>query len=174
MKDSQEKLLFLDIDGVLNDTGFNVDWCHRFKRGVPMGFNPRSMEALNQVIEATQCELVLSSSWRLDIPDNITLEGFDFLLKTHGCRKGVVGVTPISLRKTPPPTPTPSNYNSRTFEIQEYLDTHKHARYAVVDDDFIDIPNFVQTNPDVGLTFTDAAMLITILNSKEQQTDEIF
>lgn len=46
-----QKFLFLDFDGVLN--------------GPTNGIEVDKVELLNQIVEATQCTVVISSSWRI-------------------------------------------------------------------------------------------------------------
>lgn len=52
-----KKVLFLDIDGVLNAHFFDVD-------AQSSHIKPKCVERLNRVLKATRCALVISSAWR--------------------------------------------------------------------------------------------------------------
>lgn len=59
------KILFLDIDGVLN----TKYWYSQMDRNAPKdqygyGFDPTSVANLAQIIEKTGAEIVISSSWK--------------------------------------------------------------------------------------------------------------
>lgn len=72
------KLIFLDIDGVLN-THDDV-----FKTGIN-SINRELMGRLNRIVAATGAELVISSAWRYMILNGaMELDGFRYLLNTHG------------------------------------------------------------------------------------------
>jgi hypothetical protein len=77
------KLLFLDIDGVLNareelDPDVNCGTFHRDK-----------VDRLNRVLRKTGAKIVVSSAWRYLINRaEMTIEGFDWLLRSHGVIAG--------------------------------------------------------------------------------------
>ena len=69
------KIIFLDIDGVLNQTG----------NAASLPFDPNCVMYLNHVIKETGAHIVISSAWRYQILEgHMTLKGFEFLMKTHG------------------------------------------------------------------------------------------
>ena len=53
------RLLFLDVDGVLN----NLDVLSRCRDSDPIGEN--HLNLLKSIVDATDCKIVLSSTWRL-------------------------------------------------------------------------------------------------------------
>ena len=53
------KILFLDVDGVLN----SKETLHKSTRGV-IGVDPYLSILVDRIVQATGCEVVLSSSWR--------------------------------------------------------------------------------------------------------------
>ena len=60
------KVLFLDHDGVIC---LSTEWGSRFNNGDGLDslfdrFNPKAIKVLNQIIEETDCEIVVSSDWR--------------------------------------------------------------------------------------------------------------
>ena len=78
------KVLFLDIDGVLN-SAFVLDEQRRgdaIDRGM--------VERINQIVDATGCKIVISSTWRILHP----LGQLTTLLRQHGMRDVVIDKTP--------------------------------------------------------------------------------
>lgn len=62
------RLLFLDIDGVLNwDTYVAKDWPEPIEDEWygPHVIDPECVAVLNEVVAATDCRLVLTSTWRI-------------------------------------------------------------------------------------------------------------
>lgn len=58
------KIIFLDIDGVLNcENGFNQGLC-AYNDDFGMDFYPPSADLINNLIEETGAKVVISSSWR--------------------------------------------------------------------------------------------------------------
>jgi hypothetical protein len=74
-----KKILFLDIDGVLNRYAY---------LGAPSTINmiePELAGRLNKILLFTNADLVISSTWRyLMINGHYSLHGFAHMLKTHG------------------------------------------------------------------------------------------
>ena len=65
------KIIFLDIDGVLNcETAFKkgfckyVDWVDKEKKDYHMSFYPPAKDLLNKLINETDAKIVISSTWR--------------------------------------------------------------------------------------------------------------
>lgn len=72
-----DRLIFLDIDGVLNN---HV----ALKNGIN-SLDRQNVEQLNILIRATGAHLVISSAWRYMILGGaMTLDGFRYMLMTHG------------------------------------------------------------------------------------------
>jgi len=142
------KLLFLDIDGVLNST-------HDIQRGVQL--DPSKVLLVEGACLATGARIVISSNWRF-LHD---VEELKWLLKVAGLRRSrVVGVTPGSTE-------------SRGREVLSYLQevwgrgSWSDYRYVILDDDsdFLpeQIPRLVRTNKKYGLTVSDANRAIELL-----------
>jgi len=135
------KVLFLDVDGVLNT--FNNISIYALSN--PLVSN------LDKVVKETGCEIVLSSTWRK----------FEDHLFTLNRKLGYYGITIFSH--------TNQLGGKRGEEIQEWLDHHPEVmQYAIVDDDsdMLDhqLPNFFQTDPHYGLTETIKYRIIHHLN----------
>jgi hypothetical protein len=151
------KVLFLDIDGVLNAHEFN-------EKAQSTTMRRDCVDQLNRVIEETDCYLVISSAWRYNITrGEMTVKGFGHLLQSHGVMPNrVIGHT------------REDKYieEARATQILEWLDAPYWSRFAVVDD--LPIHNssagkkiqnyFGQTDGAIGLTPKNADELIRILN----------
>ena len=72
------KVIFLDVDGVLNNTPSGPD------------FEPELVGWLNRLVAASGAGIVISSTWRLDLPLDRLVE----LLRVAGFDGQVIGVTP--------------------------------------------------------------------------------
>jgi hypothetical protein len=150
------KVLFLDIDGVLNDSHFNP-------AAESSSLLGSAVTRLNQILRATGAKLVLSSSWRYLILDRaMTLQGFEYLLRTHGIDKGtLIGHTG--------PDDADDSQPGRAVQIRRWLqDNHNVTAWAALDDHVLDLGDeswrHVLTDGQVGLTDADAAAVIEILS----------
>jgi len=130
--DHKLKVIFLDIDGVLNNQTLLYHYGFDYIDG-------DMVELLKHVVNATGAEIVLSSSWRLDGHSKKIVE--KELEKTKmellDCTIHIKG-------------------KKRAEEIKEWLGRHKVKKYAILDDDE-DAgvgfgKNFFQTDADMGLT----------------------
>jgi len=139
------KLLFLDIDGVLNDhTRYSSGYC---------GTGARQVNHLNDLLqEVPDLQLVISSAWRyLILNGAMTLKGFEALLLTHGVNAygRIHGHTDADETTTPEERLT---FGGRAELIRRYVDQHDPDGWAVVDDLPIPVANLVQTISRHGLT----------------------
>ena len=149
------KIIFLDIDGVLNSE------LHVHEMGEAWDGNqidPKTVIRLNKITDATNARIVVSSSWRVCH----SLEELRFILKAAGISAEIIGVTPI-LR------------SDRANEIWEWLDNNKDIdNYVILDDDrlerkrdssdpILDL-HFVRTSWYDGLQDRHIEKVIGILN----------
>lgn len=138
------KVLFLDVDGVMNSRST----LQRSQRsGSILGIDPYMAFLVGKIQMDTDCEIVLSSSWRHS-PDG---------LKEVKSRFSLYGITPSSLS------------GIRGEEIQEWLEEHPEAtRYAIVDDDsdmlVEQASNFFKTTFEEGITPEIATAITEHLN----------
>ena len=175
------KVLFLDIDGVLNSQNWFAYRLYCVKNNmvnILMNFvdtddrnikhkltmlDDRAIANLNRIIEETGCKVVLSSSWRSSIEsENIFTQN---LLKLKGFKYEFYDVTPrlwfsdFSIR--------------RGEEIKFWLDKesekHEIESFVILDDDSDMLPeqmnNFIHIDGQVGLTDKDVFTAIEILNN---------
>ena len=154
------KILFLDIDGVLND-GISDETA-----GTPL-IDQKKILLLNQIILATQCQLVISSEWRnWIISGDMTLDGFKMLLRSHGLsiQTKMHGIT--------------NQGKTRWDKIMTYLNQITEPyEWCILDDlspERMGLPptktghtNWIQTDIDTGLLAQDVQAAITILNWRD-------
>lgn len=154
-----KKILFLDIDGVLNghdDLG-------------AYSINPKCVDQLNYILMCTEAKVVLSSSWRhLIISGEMTLRGFEVLLRSHGVQlsDGLLGHTRSEFRTL---YEASLDGDSRDREILDWLKENRGNElilYVALDDMPLPLlgPRHVQTDPYIGLTEEDASKAIELLN----------
>lgn len=136
------KILFLDVDGVLNT----------YKTGGFLTVSKSKLRLLSHIVKSTRCEIVLSSTWRRNVMGEL-----DVLKKKLGYRGLVIkDTTPIF------------DFCVRGTEIQHWLHSHPGVtRWCILDDDSDMLPdqllNFVKTDGMIGLTQRDADKVIEIL-----------
>lgn len=132
------KVLFLDVDGVLNS--LNSGGLYTLKKPC--------LKRLENIVKDTGCKIVLSSTWRKDA----------YALKRL---KRVLAYRNIYIHDiTPDFADVP--HLIRGDEIEEWLVRHltraewHELKYAIVDDDsdMLDkqLPHFFQTDPQYGIT----------------------
>ena len=165
------KVIFLDIDGVLNS------WGSKSHCGIFTGIDRDKTRRLAKIVNETGASIVLSSSWRHDwIPDHKYREHIDIYtapyvgkyLKNHLWKKG--GLTAIDKISRIGEFDT-----YRDQEILKYLADHPHIKYYVILDDapfLFDLTNpaivnhIVLTDDKEGLTDKEAETAIQILSSE--------
>jgi hypothetical protein len=152
------KVVFLDIDGVLNHCDTR---CPSPTRGepLPMPIEPQCMARLNRLIAETGAKIVISSSWRLFA----RWQDLGPALVRHGLVAEVIGETPdlvnnaTWLANWQARKGTPFTYESleRGWEIGEWLAAHPEVTAFVILDDCSDMdalkPWLVLTHPNDGL-----------------------
>lgn len=177
------KIIFLDIDGVLNV----IPQGHDEFGGI---FHPQFEENLKKIIEETGAKIVISSSWRQN-----GLEEMKAMWKKRGLAGEVIDTTPsLYLMKggcikfhnnklEQHPTPRVIGYSiPRGCEIEYWLNENKKEveAYVIIDDDndmlYNQRRNFVKTSENkhhedcidigYGLTKECAKKAIKILNEE--------
>jgi hypothetical protein len=139
------KVIFLDIDGVLNSSKT------RNPRKLPYVAERKLVARLRKLVRSTGAKVVLISSWRYD-PAGL------FSAKHHG----------IPFFDCAPDLP----HRSRCEEIQRWLKAHPRAtRFAVIDDDDdeLDTLPLFQPNPHEGLTTALARKVALFLAGKTNE-----
>lgn len=144
------KVLFLDIDGVLNSTktcvatgGYPMELHHR------SGFDWMAIKLLQRLCDSSGLQIVLSSAWRLHHHYDEVAGAFDL---------PIIGAT---LSSSP-------DGHQRGFEIRDWLARHPEVTaYAIIDDDpdmlEEQTPYFVHTSGYEGMTWANFTQLCNIL-----------
>lgn len=170
-----DKLVFLDFDGVLNSSEFAAHLSRNSESAQDrMGldlFDPNAVECMNRIVDATGAKIVVTSSWRY-----LGLAKLQKLWKERGLHGEIVGMTSLHVvdelilengiewleRET---------YESpRSEEIAHWLKSYDiNGNYVILDD--LPMPkelqaHFVQVNPKFGLSDLQVKQAITILNTK--------
>lgn len=160
------KVIFLDIDGVMNCYNEDEKWCDR-KDKVPM-IHDDLVARLNRIIEETGCKLVLSSTWRKDTDWHETMRQ--------------AGITDVFLGRTPDlsserwewqkknPEKSAIKFCERGKEIEEWMSINPYGvtRYCILDDDSDMLPyqkHFKTSIYAGGLTEKIAEEVIAYLNN---------
>jgi hypothetical protein len=143
------KVLFLDIDGVLNGDEFLDDdtpkptyqdveeWMLWWLEAI----NPESIKILNQIIRITETKVVLSSNRRYWA----SLKDISTILKIAGFKGEIIDRTPVRRGE------------SRGSEIRAWLNENNPESYIILDDDndIEGLEPFIQINPKTGLISSD-------------------
>lgn len=170
------KIIFLDIDGVLNSTRFSDE--HYRQTGEPLFMydclDPDAVDKMTEYLKNhPNVRLVIDSSWR----SGEYKEDIEFF-----SRKGTAPLVPFIVGVT-----GRDPDGNRGYEINHFLQYHNEERfnwlqgapfeileYVVVDDEDFDIAenllnDFVHVNGDVGLTDEDYKKINEILKEEDVQ-----
>lgn len=118
------KIIFLDIDGVLNHSTGPVDDKNY------LIIDPEHVEFLNKILTETGAELVISSTWR-EKHDAVELKR---LLQVAGVSKDFIGVTPSLWMGSGWST---AKDLGREAEIRQWLESNQHLdieAFAIIED----------------------------------------
>ncbi len=139
------KVIFLDIDGVMNGLESRPD--HRL--GFVGFLEPENVAVLNHIVEVTGAVIVVSSTWRLSMPWDEMRAAF----RAAGCEAELIDRTPDL------------DARDRQREIKAWLAAQAEppTRYVVIDDSFLmpDLPGaLVRTSKLCGLTEHDVPAVL--------------
>ena len=160
------KILFLDIDGVLNPK-----WWERKVSVDKFGcaFDSKCVAYLKKILDETGAEIVVSSSWKC-----MGLADMQNMWKNRSLPGKVVDITPDMMSDEMLLNEEIGSLNpldNRGCEIKGWLSKHEGEvlRYAVIDDmdDILpeQLPYFVQTDADTGISMEDVKKTVMILKS---------
>ena len=143
-------VLFLDVDGVLNKCGFST-----------VALMPELLQALVRIVEATDCRIVISSTWRC-FPKALA----ELTLALDDLGLVILGVTPDHSKLQPSGLYTTVE---RGHEIQAWMDANGTPERFVILDDNSDMAHLkdklVQTNSFWGITEETERAAISALNA---------
>ena len=152
VKTVNNRILFLDIDGILN-TGISKKT-----------FAKEFVDRINRITDTTGANIVISSNWRRYFKLN-TLKA---LLRRNGIKAPIIGYTPIFKNTN---TYEVLMGHKRGTEIQAWLDAQDvKPKSIVILDDISDMlhltPYLVLTDTYKGITDDDADLAIEILKTQ--------
>jgi len=132
------KVIFLDHDGVIC---LSPEWGKRFKHHKDEGlaqifdpFNKKAVKVLNEIIEETGAEVVISSDWKY----HATLEQLGMWYDVNGIIKKPIDTTPIGKTKVPKGFSWHLSIEleqTRYLEIIDWLSEHPEVTHWVAIDD---------------------------------------
>ena len=160
------KVIFLDIDGVLSPRWWNSD-----KQSDNYGclFDAKAVANLAKIVEETDAEIVISSSWK-----DMGLVELQNMWRDRDLPGKIVDITPdyMSDELLLKEDSADMDYlYERGSEIQGWLLLHgdEVSRYVIIDDMDDILPeqqsHFVQTDPEVGITNDDVKKVVHLLNT---------
>lgn len=150
------KVIFLDIDGVLNSDRsifilkmrefpakphFNSVMTNRYNY-LMSKVDPVAVQVLNRIVEDTNAKIVVSSANRIPLGKDGVIEA----LHDMGVVADIIDVTRIT-------------GGNRGMQIQDWLDRYDVESYVILDDsaDMLStqLANFIRVNPEMGLSWND-------------------
>lgn len=175
------KIIFLDIDGVLNSGDYmralHVITHNAKKEGSSTRdefgqlFDPRCITYLDYIIRMTGAKIVISSTWRYFGLSK---------LKDMWAKRNLPGeVIDITCKRTEvDPELEERHYQPNTdrgYEIQQWLEDHTGIEsYVILDDDcdMLSSQSFVKCTNEFGITYDVAKLVINKLNTIQDASTE--
>ena len=150
------KIVFLDIDGVLNTEHYQgllqyqgKSWQDEYGAF----FDPNAVKQLKRIIDATGADIVVESSWKY-----LGLDAMKELWEVRNLPGTIIDITPSLLG------------GNKGVEIASWLSKYakQDIRYVIIDDEYVildsQLPHFILTNPYEGITEEQANRAISMLN----------
>jgi hypothetical protein len=176
------KIIFLDHDGVIC---LSTEWGGRFKKQREAGrklsqsieslpvkarfdnFNKKAIKILNEILEETNADIVVSSDWKRWA----NVEEMGEYYESQGLKKKPIGFTKfLQDCEVPQNFPWSRTYDleqSRSLEIKQYLQDHPEiTHWVAVDDLNMGIP---QTNETWGDMVMDWGLTNFVLTPKGRE-----
>ena len=139
------RVVFLDIDGVLNNPNT--------RRGSILSLDPVCIANLNRITRETGARIVVSSTWR-------RFDGINDILGHRGIIAEIIWITPDLDRDRGSEIAEWLRYSTRFFDV---------SGVVILDDDN-DMgrlsDHLVQTDPVIGLSDADADRAVQILSTQ--------
>ena len=168
------KVIFLDIDGVLN-TKSSFGQGKKDKYGYK--FDPNSVNNLAKIIEEIGADIVISSSWKC-----MGVLKLQRMWKDRGLPGRIVDVTPDFMSDKLLMNEELGNMDhlcNRGCEIKRWLMQHKdeEVQYVIIDDmDDILLEQqayFIQTDPEIGISAIDVVKAKLLFQKQENENEKI-
>lgn len=174
-----EKFIFLDVDGVLNNSKHTKKLHNRYNISFiahEMPFDPKCLKRFSKLVHATGAKVILTSSWRKDLKCETVLKArlkeygikiHDMLpINTHSSERGATikqwlldntEVDKETIYADNVPYTTKITYNVEFIILDDYS-------YDLYDN--FDSNRIIMVNPNKGLTNIDMFKGIYKLNSE--------
>lgn len=146
------KIIFLDIDGVLatnkqynyNRKKFRDKYPTAKNLNLPYPFDSKCVKVLNEILDVTNANIVLSSDWR-----NIwNLIELDEIFKFNNVKKSPIDVTSTEVASFG------NLVMNRAYQIGKYITDNNISEYVVIDD--LNIGKYMAiTNEEFKFVLTD-------------------
>jgi len=176
------KVLFLDVDGVLNSTRSVIASAYKIKQyGIDnpddpyfmkhtrCTIDPISVDLVNRVCKLGDIKIVISSTHRKHIPDgpNKLTEMKEYFKYLGLDSERIVGWTEVFWGNS-----TEHFGHQRGFEIQMWIDAHPEITHYVILDDDSDMLDsqkgwLVRTNNEIGVSWKNFADMKDIFDLKD-------
>ena len=167
------KIIFLDFDGVLNTEYYqellqfqSKPW--QDEHGAY--FDPNAVKQLERIIDATDADIVVESSWKY-----LGLDAMKELWKVRNLPGRIIDITPSTtsdeyLLNVDLDDFSNKMHHCKGLEISSWLSEKglSNTRYVIIDDEYVvlesQLSNFILTNPYEGITEEQANRAISMLN----------
>lgn len=162
------KVIFLDVDGVLNSSQFASEMYDKtgrngfggwFKEEEPIDhdnvlWSQELVDRVRRIADTCSAKIVMSSTWR----KHFSVPKFKEMFSIYGWDDAPVIDKTVSLR------------GPRGLEINDWLSKNKHDAYVILDDSRDMLPDqmshFVETDMEIGISDEDVEKAIKILNNE--------
>lgn len=150
------KVLFLDFDGVLNTEYYQGLLQYQGKPWQDEHgalFDPNAVKQLKRIIDATDADIVVESSWKY-----LGLDAMKELWKVRNLPGKIIDITSSLVSE------------NKGVEIASWLSKYakQDTRYVIIDDEYVildaQLSHFILTNPYEGITEEQANRAIPMLN----------
>ena len=150
------KIIFLDFDGVLNTEHYQGLLQYQGKPWQDEHgafFDPNAVKHLKRIIDATDADIVVESSWKY-----LGLDAMKELWKVRNLPGTIIDITPSLVGE------------SKGVEIASWLSKYakQDIRCVIIDDEYVildsQLAHFILTNPYEGITEEQANRAISMLN----------
>lgn len=141
-----EPVIFLDVDGVLNQLDQNGIYYAKCYKGIRYPIDPHCVDLILKLVEKTNAEIVIHSSWRNDEEAVKVLRDY-----------------------IPEFTIVDQTFLKRLQSILEHVKNHDIKNYLIIDDEPLaaSSSHFIQTHHMDGFTKENLKTAITLLTKVE-------
>lgn len=168
-----KKIIFLDFDGVMNTEFYQKvlnQQCENWQDEYGALFDPNAVKQLKRIIDATDADIVVESSWKY-----LGLDAMKELWKVRNLPGRIIDITPSTtsdeyLLNVVLDDFSNKMHHCKGLEISSWLSEKglSNTRYVIIDDEYVvlesQLSNFILTNPYEGITEEQANKAISILN----------